>query len=87
MNHTLWVLFNTETNGITAPICAVEIGAQKMHGWLPDGPPVNSKKFALKSMAKKVSFLRFPALHFGQIHAFKQGQKNQNHSTHMPVHG
>lgn len=39
MNHTSWVLLDTETNGITAPIYAVEIGAQKMRGWLPDGPP------------------------------------------------
>lgn len=87
MNHTPWVLLDTESNGITAPIYAVEIGAQKMRGWLPDGPSVNSKKFALKSMAKKVSCLRFPALHFGPIHTLKNGQKNQNHSTHMPVQG
>lgn len=39
MNHTSWVLLDTETSGITAPIYAVEIGAQKMRGWLPDGPP------------------------------------------------
>jgi DNA polymerase III epsilon subunit-like protein len=38
MNQIPWVLIDTETNGITAPIYAVEIGAQKMHGWLPDGP-------------------------------------------------
>ena len=39
MNDTSWVLLDTETNGITKPIYAVEIGAQKMRGWLPDGPP------------------------------------------------
>ena len=39
MNHTPWVLLDTETNGITAPIYVVEIAAQKMRGWLPDGPP------------------------------------------------
>ena len=39
MNHAPWVLLDTETSGITAPIYAVEIGAQKMRGWLPDGPP------------------------------------------------
>ena len=39
MNDTPWVLLDTETNGITVPIYAVEIGAQKMRGWLPDGPP------------------------------------------------
>lgn len=38
MNHP-WVLLDTETNGIKAPIYVVEIGAQKMNGWLPDGPP------------------------------------------------
>ena len=39
MNHQPWVLLDTETNGIQAPIYVVEIGAQKMKGWLPDGPP------------------------------------------------
>ena len=39
MNHHSWVLLDTETNGIQAPIYVVEIGAQKMNGWLPDGPP------------------------------------------------
>ena len=39
MNHHSWVLLDTETNGIQAPIYVVEIGAQKMKGWLPDGPP------------------------------------------------
>lgn len=39
MNHHSWVLLDTETNSIQAPIYVVEIGAQKMKGWLPDGPP------------------------------------------------
>lgn len=39
MNHHPWVLLDTETNGIKAPIYVVEIGAQKMKGWRPDGPP------------------------------------------------
>ena len=39
MNYYPWILLDTETNGIKAPIYAVEIGAQKMNGWLPDGPP------------------------------------------------
>src|SRR5690606_11074465 len=39
MNNHSWVLLDTETNGINSPIYAVEIGAQKMKGWLPDGPP------------------------------------------------
>ena len=42
MNHHSWVLLDTETNGIQAPIYVVEIGAQKMNGWLPDGPPFRS---------------------------------------------
>lgn len=39
MHQTTWVLLDTETNGITPPLYAVELGAQKMRGWLPDGPP------------------------------------------------
>lgn len=39
MNHHPWILLDTETNGIKAPIYVVEIGAQRMNGWLPDGPP------------------------------------------------
>ena len=32
MNHTPWVLLDTETNDITAPIYVVEIASQKMRG-------------------------------------------------------
>ena len=39
MNLQPWVVIDTETNGIQAPIYVVEIGAQKIKGWLPDGPP------------------------------------------------
>jgi DNA polymerase-3 subunit epsilon len=39
MNTTPWILLDTETNGIKAPIYAVEIGAQKMRGCQPDGEP------------------------------------------------
>lgn len=39
MNQTIWVLLDTETNGLQAPIYAVEIGAQMMRGWKPEGPP------------------------------------------------
>jgi DNA polymerase III epsilon subunit-like protein len=39
MNQTVWVLLDTETNGMQAPIYAVEIGAQMMRGWKPEGPP------------------------------------------------
>jgi DNA polymerase-3 subunit epsilon len=39
MNDTHWVLIDTETNGLTAPIFVVELAAQSMRGWTPDGPP------------------------------------------------
>lgn len=39
MTERPWVLLDTETNGVHEPIYAVEIGAQKMRAWLPDGLP------------------------------------------------
>ena len=39
MNSNACLLLDTETNGIHAPIYALEIGAQRMKGWQPDGPP------------------------------------------------
>ena len=39
MNNKSWVLIDTETTGLTAPIFVVELGAQKMRGWEPDGSP------------------------------------------------
>lgn len=39
MNNKQWVLVDTETTGLTAPVFVVELGAQRMHGWLPEGPP------------------------------------------------
>ena len=39
MNNTNWILVDTETTGLTAPIMVVELGAQKMRGWAADGPP------------------------------------------------
>ena len=33
-----WTLIDTETTGIVRPIWTVEIGAQRMRGWAPDGP-------------------------------------------------
>lgn len=38
MKNTQWILLDTETTGISAPIYVVEIGAQKMRGWTPEGP-------------------------------------------------
>ena len=34
-----WVLIDTETTGFAKPICVVEIGAQRMRGWKPNGKP------------------------------------------------
>ncbi len=34
-----WLIVDTETNGLYPPICAVEIAAQRMHGWEPVGKP------------------------------------------------
>lgn len=34
-----WVVVDTETSGLFAPIYAVEIAAQRMRGWKPDGKP------------------------------------------------
>ena len=32
-----WILLDTETTGFTAPVFVVEIGAQRMRGWEPEG--------------------------------------------------
>jgi DNA polymerase III epsilon subunit-like protein len=37
MNQSAWVLINTVTTGFAAPIFVVEIGAQRMRGWEPEG--------------------------------------------------
>ena len=34
-----WILVDTETNGISAPIYVVDIAAQRMRGWKPIGDP------------------------------------------------
>ena len=39
MNDAPWVLVNTETAALRAPIPVLAIGAQRMRGWEPDGPP------------------------------------------------
>jgi len=39
MKNKEWILVDTETTGLTAPIMVVELGAQKMRGWNPNGPP------------------------------------------------
>ena len=39
MNNTDWFLIDTETTGLSAPIFVVELAAQKMRGWGPNGEP------------------------------------------------
>lgn len=39
MDDTYWVLIDTETTGIKTPIHVVDLGAQLMKGWEPDGEP------------------------------------------------
>lgn len=34
-----WVLLDTETNGLHAPIFVLELAAQRMRDWTPEGPP------------------------------------------------
>ena len=39
MNQALWLLLDTETTGLKPPIYVVELAAQRMRGWHPEGPP------------------------------------------------
>jgi len=39
MKTTPWILLDTETTGLSAPIYVVELAAQRMRGWEPDGEP------------------------------------------------
>jgi DNA polymerase III epsilon subunit-like protein len=39
VNSTPWILLDTETTGFAAPVFVVELAAQKMRGWMPDGEP------------------------------------------------
>lgn len=39
MNNVEWILLDTETNGIKAPVYVVELAAQRMSGWEPEGKP------------------------------------------------
>ena len=36
---TPWILLDTETTGFKAPVFVVELAAQRMRGWAPDGAP------------------------------------------------
>ena len=37
MKDTPWILVDTETTGFRVPIFVVEVGAQRMRGWAPEG--------------------------------------------------
>src|SRR5580658_5914714 len=39
MRKTSWILLDTETTGISAPIFVVELAAQRMRGWSAEGEP------------------------------------------------
>src|ERR1019366_7909144 len=39
MKNKDWVMVDTETTGLTAPIIVVDLAAQRMRGWGPHGPP------------------------------------------------
>jgi len=39
VNGKSWILLDTETTGFSVPIFVVELAAQRMRGWEPDGAP------------------------------------------------
>jgi DNA polymerase-3 subunit epsilon len=39
MRNTAWILLDTETTGLAAPIFVVELAAQRMRGWSAEGEP------------------------------------------------
>jgi DNA polymerase III epsilon subunit-like protein len=39
MNSKSWILLDTETTGFTTPVFVVELAAQRMRGWQPEGEP------------------------------------------------
>ena len=39
MHQSPWLLLDTETTGFKPPIYVVELAAQRMRGWEPEGPP------------------------------------------------
>lgn len=39
MQNTQWIIIDTETTGFAAPVFVVELAAQRMRGWQPEGPP------------------------------------------------
>ena len=39
MDGTSWILLDTETTGLKAPVYVVDLAAQRMRGWAPEGEP------------------------------------------------
>lgn len=39
MKNTNWILIDTETTGLSSPVFVVELAAQRMRGWEPEGVP------------------------------------------------
>lgn len=39
MHNTEWIILDTETSGFASPIFVVELAAQRMRGWEPEGLP------------------------------------------------
>ena len=39
MKDSLWVLVETEATGSGVPEFAIGVSAQRMRGWMPEGPP------------------------------------------------
>lgn len=39
MNQFSWIIFGTETTGLNSSAYVVELAAQRMRGWAPEGPP------------------------------------------------
>jgi len=37
MRNSSWILLDTETTGLAVPIFMVELSAQRMRGWVPEG--------------------------------------------------
>ena len=39
MKNIEWIILDTETTGFSSPIFVVELAAQRMLDWQPEGPP------------------------------------------------
>lgn len=55
MDNQQWILVDTETTGFSPPIYVVELGAQRMCGWFPQGPPFRALLNQNQNMPSEVS--------------------------------